>query len=129
MWDLIHEEAAGGTSVLVTTHYMDEAERCGRLALLYGGRVIAQGTPRELEGLAAGRAEVAFTETPVSLEQLRALPGVLDGWPSGGGVRLILEPGAQIGELKLQPVRPSLEDVFIVLTKNNGGAGPVEEPV
>ncbi|MER3555909.1 MAG: heme ABC transporter [Meiothermus sp.] len=125
LWDLIHEEAATGTSVLVTTHYMDEAERCGRLALLYGGRVIAQGTPHELEALAAGRAEVAFTQTALSLERLRAMPGVLDGWPSSGGVRLILEPDAKTVDLKLQPVHPNLEDVFIVLTKNGGGSSPL----
>ena len=119
LWDLIHEEAATGTSVLVTTHYMDEAERCGRLALLYGGRVIAQGTPHELEALAGGRAKVAFTETPLPLEQVRLMPGVLDGWPSGGGVRLILGPDAKTGDLKLQPVHPNLEDVFIVLTRQN----------
>jgi ABC-2 type transport system ATP-binding protein len=47
-WELIHDLARGGTTVLVTTHYMDEAERCDRLAFLSRGRLIAQGTPEEI---------------------------------------------------------------------------------
>jgi len=126
LWDLIHEEAKDGTSVLVTTHYMDEAERCGRLALLYEGKIIAQGTPHELEHLAQEQASVAFSQTTLPLDTLRAMPGVLDGWPSGGGVRLILEKGTQLKDLPLQPVYPNLEDVFIVLTKNNLGTAALE---
>lgn len=121
IWDLIHQEAARGAAVVVTTHYMDEAERCHRLALLFGGQVIAQGTPHELEQLALQQARVAYSEASLPLEQIRALPGVLDGWPSGDGVRLILEKQAT-PNLPLQTVYPNLEDVFIVLTRlHNGG--------
>lgn len=119
IWDLIHQEAARGAVVFVTTHYMDEAERCHRLALLYGGRVIAQGTPHQLEQLALQNARVAYSETDLPLEQIRAMPGVLDGWPSGNGVRLILENNGKQPDLPLQTVYPNLEDVFIVLTKQN----------
>lgn len=122
IWDLIHQEAGRGAVVFVTTHYMDEAERCHRLALLYSGRVIAQGTPHELEQLALQNARVAFSETDLPLEQIRAMPGVLDGWPSGNGVRLILENDGQSPDLPLQTVYPNLEDVFIVLTRNSGNA-------
>ncbi|RIH87098.1 putative ABC transporter ATP-binding protein YbhF [Calidithermus terrae] len=121
IWDLIHEEARAGASVLVTTHYMDEAERCTRLALLYGGRVLATGTPAELKALAQSQARFAFVRTQASPEALRAQPGVLEAWPSGDGVRLILEPGAQ-PPLELAPAMPSLEDVFVVLTRQ--GAAP-----
>ncbi|GEM84692.1 ABC transporter ATP-binding protein [Meiothermus hypogaeus] len=121
IWDLIHQEAARGAVVLVTTHYMDEAERCHRLALLFGGQVIAQGTPHELEQLALQSAQVVYSETSLPLEQIRSLPGVLDGWPSGNGVRLILEKQATPA-LPLQTVYPNLEDVFIILTRlHNGG--------
>ena len=123
IWDLIHQEAARGAVVFVTTHYMDEAERCHRLALLYGGKVIAQGTPHELEQLALENARVAYSETALPLEQIRAMPGVLDGWPSGEGVRLILESDGKTPDLPLQTVYPNLEDVFIVLTKHNVNAG------
>jgi ABC-2 type transport system ATP-binding protein len=118
IWDLIHQEAARGAVVVVTTHYMDEAERCHRLALLYGGKVIAQGTPHELEQLAQQSARVAYSETSLPLEQIRAMPGVLDGWPSGSGVRLILEKNYPTPNLPLQTVYPNLEDVFIVLTRH-----------
>ncbi len=120
IWDLIHQEAARGAVVVVTTHYMDEAERCHRLALLFGGQVIAQGTPHELEQLALQQARVAYCETRLPLEPIRALPGVLDGWPSGKGVRLILEKQAN-PNLPLQTVYPNLEDVFIILTRPKGG--------
>ncbi|MDX2003679.1 MAG: ABC transporter ATP-binding protein [Meiothermus sp.] len=119
IWDLIHQEAAGGTTVFVTTHYMDEAERCHRLAMLDRGRVIAQGTPHELRRRAEQQAQVAFTSTALPLEQARALPGVLDGWPSGDGLRLLLEKDAHPAGLALQPVQANLEDVFIVLTRGN----------
>jgi len=121
IWDLIHQEAARGAVVLVTTHYMDEAERCHRLALLYGGQVVAQGTPHELEQLALQQARVAYCKTDLPLQRIRALPGVLDAWPSGRGVRLILEQQASLS-LPLQTVYPNLEDVFIILTRRQGGA-------
>ena len=53
-WRTIHEIARGGTTVLVTTHYMDEAERCGRLAMMSGGRLIALGTPAEVAAQVGG---------------------------------------------------------------------------
>ncbi len=63
IWDLIHQEAARGAVVFVTTHYMDEAERCHRLAMLYAGKVIAQGTPHQLQDLALQSAQIAFSQT------------------------------------------------------------------
>jgi ABC-2 type transport system ATP-binding protein len=53
-WDLIYEMAEGGAAVLVSTHYMDEAEYCGRLALMHRGRVVALGSPAELRAQCAG---------------------------------------------------------------------------
>ena len=115
IWDLIHEEAKRGAAVLVTTHYMDEAERCHRLALLLGGRVLAQGTPQELKALARERARFLFAQG-LSLEALRGLPDVLDAWPSGEGVRLIARPSFPLGP-GFREVEPSLEDVFVLLAK------------
>jgi len=60
-WVAIHDLARAGTTILVTTHYMDEAERCGRLAMLSGGRLIALGTPLEVAAQVGGRTlEDAF---------------------------------------------------------------------
>lgn len=125
IWDLIHQEAATGTSVLVTTHYMDEAERCHRLAMLNNGQLIAQGTPHELRQLAEGQAQVAFAETDLSLEQVRSLPGVLDGWPSGDGFRLLLDKNTRPQGLAIQPIAANLEDVFLVLTRPHRYERPV----
>lgn len=119
IWDLIHQEAARGAVVFVTTHYMDEAERCHRLALLYQGKIIAQGTPHELQSLALQSARIAFSQTELPLEQIRSMPGVLDSWPSGNGVRLILDNDGKSPSIPLQTVFPNLEDVFIILTKHN----------
>jgi len=57
-WDLIYEMAEGGATVLVSTHYMDEAEYCGRLALMHRGRVVALGSPEELRRQCAGAASM-----------------------------------------------------------------------
>mgnify|MGYP002336234019 FL=1 len=116
IWDLVHEEAKRGAAVLVTTHYMDEAERCHQLALLFGGKVLAAGTPHELEHLAQKQARFGFAVSALSLEAVRGIPGVLDAWPSGDGYRLILEPGAE-PDLEVKPLHPNLEDVFITLTR------------
>ncbi|ADW20682.1 MULTISPECIES: ABC transporter ATP-binding protein [Thermus] len=114
VWELIHQEAERGAAVLVTTHYMDEAERCHRLALLFGGRVLATGTPQELKALAKARARFLYAPG-LSLREARGMPGVLEAWPSGAGVRLIARREASLGGL--EEVEPSLEDVFILLTK------------
>ena len=115
IWGLIHQEAARGAAALVTTHYMDEAERCHRLALLFGGRVLAVGTPRELKLLAQKKARFLFAPG-LSLEAALSLPGVLEAWPSGDGVRLIARGEAPVGAGFLE-VEPSLEDVFALLAK------------
>jgi len=115
IWDLVHEEARAGASVLVTTHYMDEAERCTRLALLYGGRVLATGTPAELKALAQSQARFAFARTQASPEALRAQPGVLEAWPSGDGVGLVIPEGA------LQTVR---QDKSLVVEVYVDGSDP-----
>ncbi|GAA5333990.1 ABC transporter ATP-binding protein [Thermus hydrothermalis] len=114
IWDLIHQEAERGAAVLVTTHYMDEAERCHRLALLFAGRVLALGTPQELKAEARGRADFYFA--PVTLAEARRVEGVWDAWPSGHGVRLILRKGV-VPPFPATPTEPTLEDVFLVYTK------------
>ncbi|TFU27681.1 ABC transporter ATP-binding protein [Thermus tengchongensis] len=114
IWELIHQEAAGGAAVLVTTHYMDEAERCHRLALLFAGRVLAVGTPQELKAMAKEQARFLFAPG-ASLEAVRGRPGVLEAWPSGEGVRLIARKEMHLEGF--QEVEPSLEDVFALLSK------------
>lgn len=118
LWDAIYALAAAGTTVFVTTHYMDEAERCRHLALIAGGTLLAQGTPA---GLRAALPGVRFTLRGPDLEALlvaaRATPGVAGAWVIGDEVRVTAPghaPAAQLARLgTVQEVPASLEDVFV----------------
>jgi ABC-2 type transport system ATP-binding protein len=129
-WDLIRDMARTGHTIFVSTHYMDEAEYCHRLALMYRGRVIALGAPSELR--AGLSTHVLFRlDTSAPLETMRALeqvPGILDVAVFGGGLHVAvseLESGsatirgrlaeAQIEVRRLEKIQPSLEDVFVAL--------------
>ncbi len=123
-WDLIHDMAADGLTVLVSTHYMDEAERCGRIDYLSDGKIVVQGTP---EDVAKGSGLVTFEATGPNLDlaarAVRALPGVESAAVFGsalhiGGLdRTALERAIQSldGGLIWHEVAPRLEDVFIHL--------------
>lgn len=83
LWDLIYQEAQRGAAVLVTTHYMDEAEHGHRLVLLYRGRVLATGSPQELKALAQERAEFRFARLPLGEARKAAGVGRLAKWKRG----------------------------------------------
>ena len=126
-WDLIYELAAGrGMTVLVTTHYMDEAEQCDHLAFLLEGELIAEGTPHDLKGGLAGR----LLETPAGAEPFAALAAVRgdaaleDAYLFGTRLRAVARPGAGEAAIRLLsrtgtpvPAEPSLEDVFVSLAR------------
>ena len=129
-WDLIREMARAGHTIFVSTHYMDEAEYCHRLALMYRGRVIALGAPADLRANLSTQTLLQL-ETSDPLETMRALenvPGIGDVAVFGGGlhvavddldsgrriIRMKLE-GAGIEIRKLDMIPPSLEDVFVAL--------------
>jgi ABC-2 type transport system ATP-binding protein len=129
-WDLIREMARTGHTIFVSTHYMDEAEYCHRLALMYRGRVIALGAPSELR--AGLSTHILFQlDTSAPLETMRVLeqsPGILDVAVFGGGLHVAvnqLESGratilsrladAKIEVHRLERIQPSLEDVFVAL--------------
>jgi ABC-type multidrug transport system ATPase subunit len=123
-WDLIHDMAADGLTVLVSTHYMDEAERCGRIVYLSDGKIVVQGTPEEV---AKGSGLVTFEGTGTDLDlvarTVRTMPGVESAAVFGsalhiGGLdRSALERaiGSLDGALVWHEVAPRLEDVFIHL--------------
>jgi ABC-2 type transport system ATP-binding protein len=124
-WEQIHALAAAGMTVLVSTHYMDEAERCHRIAYLASGRLLTQGT---VEEVVRGSRLVTWTVTG---ERLDRLAGVLERQP---GVELVAAFGNALHisgtdaallerstaawradpALRWQPAEPSLEDVFIL---------------
>lgn len=133
LWDLIEQFRAAGRTIVLTTHYMDEAERlCDRVAIMDHGKVIALGTPREL--IRARRAEHVVTFTApnagrIDLPTLRAVDGVLDVRAENGGYQLdvaelhravpallseLTQHGIQMSELRTHSA--TLEDVFVSLT-------------
>jgi ABC-2 type transport system ATP-binding protein len=129
-WDLIHSLAADGVSVLVSTHYMDEAEYCHRAALINQGRLIAVGSPEELKRTALG-GELLLLECDAlgpTMAALEKAPGVLDCSVFGDALHvLVSDPEAALRELpnylaqrhlpptRLVRIHPSLEDVFVQL--------------
>jgi ABC-2 type transport system ATP-binding protein len=129
-WDLIREMARTGHTIFVSTHYMDEAEYCHRLALMYRGRVIALGAPAELR--AGLNTQVLLQlDTSAPLETMRALehaPGILEVAVFGGGLHVAVSKydtgiatirdrlaSEKIDIFQLQKIQPSLEDVFVAL--------------
>src|SRR5690348_12297951 len=127
-WDMIHEMAADGMTVLVSTHYMDEAERCQRVVYLSGGRLVVQGTADEVVSAAK---LVTFEATGDDIEQavrrLRRLPGVETAAVFGRTLRIAgMDRAAlrtaidSLGDeaLHWQEVEPRLDDVFIHMLRD-----------
>jgi ABC-type multidrug transport system ATPase subunit len=134
LWDLLFELSGHGITFFVTTHYMDEAERCSHVAYIYYGKLIADGTPDSLRQLPEvqphGTRRVEFTAPEVTraLRLARRIPGIrsatifgqsihalVDEHLSLDGVRAQLaENGIAVNEIR--PLTPSLEDVFVELT-------------
>ena len=130
-WELIHEMAEQGVTVFVTTHYMEEAEYCGSLALILRGKIVALGTPTELKQ-SAMQGELLLVEcTPLgaALETLQSAPDVLDAAVFGNALHLVVrhadEAKSKLPEYcadrgvtvsRIEKIRPSLEDVFVSLT-------------
>ncbi len=130
-WELIHDMAEEGMTVFVTTHYMEEAEYCNRLALIFRGKLVALGTPTELKQ-SAMRGELLLVEcAPLgpALETLQSATGVMDAAVFGNALHLVVRDAeAAVPQLqrylaghgivvsRMEKVSPSLEDVFVSLT-------------
>jgi ABC-2 type transport system ATP-binding protein len=128
-WDLIHDLAAQGVTVLVSTHYMDEAEYCNRIALIDAGRLIAIGSPGELRERELGGTlyELACGALGEAVAVLRATPGVLEAAIFGDRLHVLIAQGADPATLPAQlaaahieasapvAIAPGLEDVFVQL--------------
>jgi ABC-2 type transport system ATP-binding protein len=122
---IIQGLAAGGTTVMVTTHFMDEAERCHNIAFISEGRLIANDTPDNLKRnvIKGCMVEIDLPDAINSLNQLEALPYVRDCSIHGPAVHILLDSDKHIRDLEaytgIKPavITPSLEDVFISLAK------------
>ena len=129
-WALIRELSGTGHTIFVSTHYMDEAEYCHRLALMYRGKVIALGTPDELKhGMKAHSLLHLDSSDPLkTMRALEGLPGVRDVAVFGSGLHITVDEveaaGARVRQAltgkgieitRLEPIQPSMEDVFVAL--------------
>jgi ABC-2 type transport system ATP-binding protein len=129
-WDSLFELADSGTTLLVSTHYMDEAERCTRLAILDAGRIVADGTPHDLMANLPGRTLLVESDDPRSAQRaLGSLPGVIALAQIGTSLRLLASADVSLERRvtdrlraervagKVHPVSPNLEDVFVAATR------------
>ena len=129
-WELIYQLSNAGHTIFVTTHYMDEAEYCHRVALMYGGKIIALGSPEELKkSLGEGHLlNLVSSDLLGSMTALQGLKDVLDVAVFGGGLHVkVADPAAAIAEIwavlkaagievkALDYITPSMEDVFVSL--------------
>ncbi len=147
-WDLIGQFTESGVTVMVTTHYMDEAEHCDTLAFIFGGRIIAMGTPEEIrrEKMSGELLEIITPQYAEALEALAARPGIREAALFGRAIHVTVpDSRAALPVLRealanrgvtvdsIAPVAPSLEDVFVSLVERPGGspgspASPVGQP-
>jgi ABC-2 type transport system ATP-binding protein len=128
-WEKLFELADAGVTILVSTHLMDEAERCHRIAILALGRLVADGTPAELTGALAGRTiEIATAQARAAQRALVGMPGVLSVAQIGNNLRVLADRDGDVGDrlrdalgaaglqAVVTPVAPNLEDVFVDVT-------------
>ena len=134
LWDLLFELSGQGITFFVTTHYMDEAERCNHVAYIYYGDIIADGTPAELKQLpevqpqGTKRIEVSTPEVTRALRFARKLPGIRRATIFGESIHALVDEDLNTDQLQkrlqsegmpvteIRSLTPSLEDVFMELT-------------
>ncbi|KGI78742.1 ABC transporter ATP-binding protein [Oleiagrimonas soli] len=136
-WEKLFELADAGTTLLVSTHYMDEAERCHRLAILDRGRLVGDGTPAQMTAALKGRSFIVVSTRPRRVQHaLASLPGVLSAAQIGASLRVLTEALDAVDAASMDALReriqatvhevdpdasctpsdPNLEDVFVAAT-------------
>jgi ABC-2 type transport system ATP-binding protein len=131
-WDLIYDLSGKGVTVFVTTHYMDEAECCDRLGLIYRGELAALGAPHELKTrlMKDDVVEIRCDRAQDAVDLLSGIPGVRSAALYGKGVHAVVARGAEavpmlrealaaegIPVARAERIAPSLEDVFVSLVE------------
>jgi ABC-2 type transport system ATP-binding protein len=133
LWGLLFRLAAEGITLVVTTHYMDEAERCGRVGYLYLSRLLTVGTPEELKALPAvtpagtRRLEIVGRNTPELLAWLQGQPAVREATIFGEAIHALVENAFAVGDVErrgaaVRAADPGLEDVFVTLSRAQAAA-------
>jgi ABC-type multidrug transport system ATPase subunit len=138
LWNLLFEFSSNGMTLFVTTHYMDEAERCSHVGYIYMSKLVVCGEPDDLKQLPlvnpadARRIDVTCDQVTVGLQALRRVPGVRTATVFGQSMHLLVVKEmseeliraelakAGIPHADIRPIAPSLEDVFVALTTGRG---------
>lgn len=131
-WDLIYDLSRSGVTVLVTTHYMDEAEHCHTIGFIYNGKLVALGTPENLKKTKM-RGQILQVEcAPLlpALEAMKDVPEVIEAAMHGAGLHVVVEDiardtpvvrqalnRANVRVEAITPVEPALEDIFVSLVE------------
>src|SRR5215813_3700360 len=134
LWDLLFDLSGQGITFFVTTHYMDEAERCSHLAYIYYGKLIADGTPDTLREIpevsppGTQRFEITTKDVTTALRRARTLPFMKSATIFGRSIHALMQDTITQSELagelekvgvhadEIRPLMPDLEDVFVELT-------------
>jgi ABC-type multidrug transport system ATPase subunit len=144
LWDLLFEFAGQGMTLFVTTHYMDEAERCSHVGYIYMGKLIVCGEPDDLKQMSevsppgTRRLDVTCDHVTVALRAMREMKGVLNATVFGQSMHLLVDESIRRAEIdaklrevgiaspEIHEIGPSLEDVFVSLTAKHAGENPQE---
>jgi ABC-type multidrug transport system ATPase subunit len=142
LWDLLFEFSSRGMTLFVTTHYMDEAERCSHVGYIYMSKLVVCGEPDELKHLpevnppGTRRLDVTCDHVTVGLQAVRKLPGVRTATVFGQSMHLLVDSSisedflreelkkAGIPQADIRPIAPSLEDVFVALSTTQNNLAP-----
>jgi ABC-type multidrug transport system ATPase subunit len=145
LWDLLFEFAGQGMTLFVTTHYMDEAERCSHVGYIYNSRLIVCGEPDDLKKLpevsppGTRRLDVTCDHVTVALRAMREVKGVLNATVFGQSMHLLVDETVRRQEIddklrsvgiassEIHEIGPSLEDVFVTLTAKHAGENHQEK--
>ena len=141
LWDLLFPLASSGVTLFVTTHYMDEAERCSSVGYIYNSKLIVSGGPDELKqlrqvvGADTLRLEILCRPLVQSFNQVKSLPYVKDVTIFGQALHVIIPRALPVDQVQtdlqakgisirsIREIDPSLEDVFVALTYQHSGRG------
>ena len=139
LWDLLFEFSSQGMTLFVTTHYMDEAERCSHVGYIHMSKLIVCGVPDQLKTLPSvnppntKRLDITCEHVTVGLQAMRKVPGVRSATVFGQSMHLLVDENladpqiraelsrAGISQAEIHHIGPSLEDVFVALSTQNNG--------
>jgi ABC-type multidrug transport system ATPase subunit len=145
LWDLLFEFTARGMTLFVTTHYMDEAERCDHVGYIYMSKLIVCGEPDELKRLpevsppGTRRLDVTCDHVTTALQAMRQLPSVRSATVFGQSMHLLVDENVRkaeiddklrsvgISQTEIHEIGPSLEDVFVRLSAKEAAAAERRE--